>query len=179
MRRSQRERQYTYLEPCERSERKGNLKAFLAREYRWWSVHIDYFPSKEHFLRYAGRYARRPPITQHRFEEITDEAIRFSLKDKRLNMRVSAEYLPAEFVALLAEQVPDRYQHAVRYVGLLAPRAKGQTTTAIFLLLGQQRRPRPRRLGRAYSVRRDFAIDPLADSQGQRMRWVGRLSAQS
>ena len=32
------------------------------------------------------------------------QAVRFSLKDKRLKMRVSAEYSPADFVALLAEQ---------------------------------------------------------------------------
>jgi hypothetical protein len=46
----------------------SNLKAVLAREYRWWSTHVDYFQSKEHFLRYAGRYARRPPIAQHRLK---------------------------------------------------------------------------------------------------------------
>jgi Putative transposase len=175
----------------------GDLKALLAREYRWWSTHVDYFQSKEHFLGYAGRYARRPPIAQHRFEEITDATIRFSLKDKRLRMRVSAEYSPADFVALLAEHVPDRYRHAVRYAdfvallaehvpdryrhavryfGLLASRSKRRTATAIFLLLGQQRRPRPRRLGWAYSRRRDFGNDPLIDSRGQPMRWVGRLS---
>jgi len=152
------------------------LKAVLAREYRWWSVHVGYFQSKEHFLRYAGRYTRRPPIAQHRFEEITDATVRFSLKDKRLGMRVSAEYSPADFVALLAEHVPDRYRHVVRYFGLLAPRSKGRTATAIFLLLGQQRRSRPRRLGWAYSRRRDFGNDPLIDSQGQPMHWVGRLS---
>ena len=50
----------------------GKLKAVLAREYRWWSTHVDYFQSKEHFLRYAGRYARRPPIALHRFEEVTN-----------------------------------------------------------------------------------------------------------
>jgi Putative transposase/Transposase zinc-binding domain len=154
----------------------SNLKAVLAREYRWWSTHVDYFQSKEHFLRYAGRYARRPPIAQHRFEEITDATVRFSLKDKRLKRRVSHECSPAEFVALLAEHVPDRYRHAVRYFGLLAPRSKRQTATGIFLMLGQQRRPRPRRLGWAYSVRRDFGSDPLIDSRGQRMHWVGRLS---
>jgi hypothetical protein len=116
------------------------------------------------------------PIAQHRFGEITDATIRFSFKDKRLRMRVSAEYSPADFVALLAEHVPDRYRHAVRYFGLLAPRSKARTTTAIFLLLGQRRRPRPRRLGWAYSIRRDFGNDPLIDSLAQPMRWVGRLS---
>ncbi len=128
----------------------GALKAVLAREYRWWSTHVDYFQSKEHFLRYAGRYARRAPIAQHRFEEITDAIIRFSFKDKRLKLRASMECSPTDFVALLAEHVPDRYRHAVRYFGLMAPRSKGRTATAIFLLLGQKRRPRPRRLDRAY-----------------------------
>lgn len=145
----------------------GHLKAVLAREYRWWSTHVDYFQSKEHFLRYAGRYARRPPIAQHRFEEITDSTIRFSLKDKRLKRRVSSECSPAEFVALLGEHVPDPYRHAVRYFGLLAPRSKARSSAAIFLLLGQQHRSRPRRLGWAYSVRRDFGVDPLIDSHGQ------------
>jgi hypothetical protein len=157
----------------------GDLKTVLAREYRWWSTHVDYFQSKEHFLRYAGRYARRPPIAQHRFEEVTDTTVRFSLKDKRLRMRVSAEYSPADFVALLAEHIPDRYRHAVRYFGLLAPRSKGRTAKALFLLLGQQRRPRPRRLGWAYSIRRDFGNDPLIDSHGQPMHWAGRLSPRS
>ena len=46
-------------------------------------------------------------------------------------MRVSAEYSPADFVALLGEHVPDRYRHAVRYFGLLAPRSKRRTATAI------------------------------------------------
>ncbi len=65
--------------------------AALARECRWWSTHVDYFQSKEHFLRYAERYARQPPIAQHRFEEITDAKVRFSLKDKKLKMRVCRE----------------------------------------------------------------------------------------
>jgi hypothetical protein len=157
----------------------AEVEAVLAREYRWWSVHVDYFQSKEHFLRYAGRYARRPPIAQHRFEEVSDETVQFSLKDKRLKLRVSMECSPSDFVALLAEHVPDRYRHAVRYFGLLAPRSKRRAITAIFLLLGQQRRPRPRRLGWAYSIRRDFGNDPLIDSRGEPMNWVGRLSPSS
>ena len=154
----------------------GDLEAVLAREYRWWSTHIDDFQSKEHFLRYAGRYARRPPIAQHRFEEITDGTVRFSVKDKRLKIRVSTEHSPADFVALLAEHVPDRYRHAVRYFGLLAPRSKRKTAKIILLLLCQRERSRPRRLGWAYSIRRNFGNDPLIDSHGQPMRWVGRLS---
>jgi hypothetical protein len=52
---------------------------------------------------------------------------------------------------------------------------KRNTYAALFLLLGQQKRRRPRRLGWAFSRRRDFGVDPLIDRRGQRMRWAGRL----
>jgi hypothetical protein len=78
-------------------------------------------------------------------------------------------------VATLAEQVPNRYQHAIRYFGLLAPGSKARTSAALFLLLGQRQRPRPRRLSWAFSLRRDFEVDPLIDHRGQPMRWIGRL----
>jgi Putative transposase/Transposase zinc-binding domain len=144
---------------------------------RWWSIDIDNFTSKEHFLRYAGRYVRRPPIAQYRFVEITDREVRFSAKDKIGKRRVQISVSPQEFVAMLAEHVPDRYRHAIRYFGLLSPRSKARTSTAIFALLGQRKRSRPRRLGWAFSLRRDFGVDPLIDRRGQPMRWVGRLKA--
>jgi len=38
------------------------LEALLSeQERRWWSVKIQSSESKAHFLRYAGRYVRRPP----------------------------------------------------------------------------------------------------------------------
>ncbi len=44
------------------------LTAVLTTQYeRWWNIDIDHFKSKWQFLRYAGRYIRRPPIAQHRF----------------------------------------------------------------------------------------------------------------
>jgi hypothetical protein len=152
------------------------LKALLADQYRWWSVHVDYFQSKTHFLRYAGRYARRLPIAQHRFEEVTPTKVRLWVRDKKLKQWVICELSSAEFVAILAEHVPDRYGHIPPYFGLSAPRSKARSSGAIFLILGQQKRTRPRRLGWRFSIRRDFGIDPLLDSRGQPSRWVGRLS---
>ena len=152
------------------------LKALLADQYRWWSVHVDYFQSKTHFLRYAGRYARRLPIAQHRFEEVTPTKVRFWVKDKKLKQRVICELSAVEFVVLLAEHVPDRYGHTPRYFGLLAPRSKAHSSGAIFLTLGQQKRTRPRRLGWRFSVRRDFGSDPLLDSRGEPLLRIGRLS---
>jgi len=75
-------------------------------------------------------------------------------------------------VAALAEQLPNRYQHAIRYFGLLAPSSNTRTSAAVFALLGQQKRPRPRRLSWPFLLRRDFGVDPLIDGHGQSMHWV-------
>ena len=153
------------------------LSIALTTQYeRWWSIDIDHFESKKHFLRYAGRYVRRPPIAHYRFEKITDREVQFWTKDKIRKRRVKIRYSLDEFVATLAQHVPDRYRHAIRHFGLLAPGSKARTSAALFALLGQQRRPRPRRLSWAYSLRRDFGVDPLIDRGGQPMHWVGRLS---
>ena len=89
---------------------KVELRTVLRTQYeRWWSIHIDHFESKKHFLLYAGRYVRRPPIAQYRFTKVTDREVRFWTKDKILKRRVNVSYTPQEFVATLAEQVPNRY----------------------------------------------------------------------
>jgi hypothetical protein len=84
-------------------------------------------------------------------------------------------YTPEEFVATLAEHVPDRYQHGVRYFGLLAPRSNARTSAAVFALLQQQKRPCLGRLSWAFLLKRDFGKDPTVDRLGKRMRWAGRL----
>ena len=46
----------------------GSWPTLLRQQYeRWWNIHIQRFQSRRQFLGYAGRYARRPPIAQHRF----------------------------------------------------------------------------------------------------------------
>jgi hypothetical protein len=151
-------------------------RIFTAQYERWWSIDIDHFKSKEQFLRYAGRYLRRPPIAQHRFTEITDREVRFWTKDLKLKRRVTTRYSIEEFVVTLADHVRDRYRHAIRYYGLLAPRSKHRTSDGLFLLLQQPKRKRPHRLSWAHSLRREFGVDPLVDSSGQPLRWRGRLA---
>ena len=85
-----------------------------------------------------------------------------------------ARYSIEEFVATLAEHVPDHYRHAIRYFGLLAPGSKRQTCAALFALLGQEKRPRPSRLSWENSLRKHFGVDPLVDSGGRSMHWIGR-----
>src|SRR6516164_4215749 len=77
--------------------------------------------------------------------------------------RVSTEYWCAKFVALWAEHVPDRYQHAVRYFGLLAPRSKTPKGNSYLSAVTAAKVKCPRRMAWAYSLTRDFGVDPLRD----------------
>ncbi|HEY4899740.1 MAG TPA: transposase [Terriglobales bacterium] len=152
------------------------IKVLLKTQYeRWWNVYVDHVRSKWHFLRYVARYVRRPPIAQHRFTKITDREVEFLTKDLKEKRVVTTHYAIEEFVDALAAHVPDHYRHAMRRFGLLAPRTQRTTSAALFLLLGQTKRPRPQRLSWRNSLRRYFGVDPLIDSRGQRMHWVRRL----
>jgi len=142
----------------------------------WWSVKIQSFPDKWHFLQYAGRYVRRPPIAQRRITWIGERMVRFWYKDKRLRRRVYVTCSPGEFIDRWAQHVPEPRQHAVRIFGLFAPRALSQTSAEIFALLGQQRRPRPKPRPWAVSIERDFGQNPLLDHKGQKMKWVRQLA---
>jgi hypothetical protein len=93
---------------------------------RWWSVKIQSFKSKEHFLRYAGRYVRRPPIAQRRITRIGQGGIIFWAKDKKIRRRVDVQCSLEEFIDSWIQHIPDRYQHTMRYFGLFAPRTVSQ-----------------------------------------------------
>ena len=150
-------------------------RLLTAQSARWWNTHTKRFRSKKHFLGYAGRYVRRPPIAQHRFLKIDRQEIRFLTTDTRTKRVVEDTHPPAEFLTTLADHIPDRYRHSIRYFGLLAPRVKGQTHEAVFALLGQERLGKPRRLRWAASLKTSFGIDPLLDRDGQQMRWARRV----
>jgi hypothetical protein len=142
----------------------------------WWSVKVQLFENKWHFLQYAGRYVRRPPIAQRRITCIAERSVTFWTKDKKLRRRIDVQYSLEEFIDLWAQHIPERYQHAVRSFGLFAPRALRQTSAAIFAILGQERRPRPKPRPWADSIKRDFGRDPLLDHSGKRMKWERRLA---
>ena len=152
------------------------LRQLLTTQYeRWWNTNIQRFRSKKQFLGYAGRYARRPPIAQHRFRKIDGQEIRFVTKDRSTGQAVETTYTPAAFLATLADHIPDRYQHNIRYFGLLAPRVKSDTHDAVFALVGQERLGKPPQLRWAASLKKSFGIDPLLDRDGQRMHWDRRI----
>jgi hypothetical protein len=152
---------------------------------RRWNIYITRQMSKRHLLGYAGRYIRRLPISQRRILHVSEHEVVYQYKDtqqsKETRMKIvrEARCTPTEFVAKLSQHVLERYQHSMRYFGLLAPRAKGTTSAAVFLLLGQKQRSRPPRLNWRNSLLRDLHIDPLLDNRGQQMQWVRHLQPTS
>jgi hypothetical protein len=112
------------------------VEALLAnQERRWWRVKVQSFKSREHFLRYAGRYVRRPPIAQYRIAYLDAQTVTFWYKDKKLRRRVHVQCSLKQFVERWAQHVPDRYRHAVRSFGLFGPRAVGEISAAVFAVL--------------------------------------------
>jgi putative transposase len=154
--------------------KRSELKQLLTAQYeRGWHVNLQERMSKNHFLAYAARYIRRPPIAQHRFQEIDRLVVKFLTKDTATKETVLDELPKEEFVQILADHVPDRYRHSVRYLGLLAPRSKNRSMAILFKLLGQRRRPRPRRLSWAEMIMKYFKRNPVIDRLGQPMQYVG------
>ena len=153
----------------------------LQQTQRRWNIHISRQMSKEHFLRYAGRYIRRLPISQRRILQVTEQEVVIQYKDTRqskearMKVLLEAHCTPVEFVALLSQHVLDRYQHSIRYFGLQAPRTKRTTSAAVFFLLGRKERSLPPRLRWRNSLLRDFHVDPLLDDHGKQMHWVRRV----
>jgi len=150
------------------------LRELLADKYEvGWHVHMQERISKRHFLGYAARYIRRPPIAQHRFQEIDGPVVKFLTKDTKTKEMVLDEIPKDEFIRIMADQVPDRYRHSVRYYGLLAPRSRSRVFAIMFKLLGQTRRPRPRRMSWAAMILKYFGRNPLLDSSGKLMKYIG------
>jgi hypothetical protein len=141
----------------------------------WWSVNIQSFRNKWHFLQYAGRYVRRPPIAQRRITWIGERTVRFWYKDKKMRRRVYLTCSLEEFIDGWVQHILERCQHAVRSFGLFAPRALAQTSAAIFAILRQERRPRPKPRPWAVSIERDFGHNPLLDQTGEMTKWARRL----
>ena len=112
--------------------------AYQNERHPRWIIFLHKIASKSHFLRYAARYVRRPPIASWRLLEVTDREVVFIAKDTKAGRLVPTRCLLSEFVRLLAQHVPDLYRHAIRYYGLLAPSAKGNKWPGLFVALSKK-----------------------------------------
>jgi hypothetical protein len=160
-----------------------HMKLMLRQEEKlWWSVKIQSFENKMQFLWYAARYAMRPPIAQRRIIHVSEQIVTFWFKNKRFKNKERRPRIdivrcsPHEFIRRWAQHIPDKYQHVIHNFGLFAPRVLHQISEAIFAVLGQKRRSRPKSRPFADSIKRAFGYDPLHDYTGKKMRWAGRLA---
>src|SRR5947208_17150588 len=96
------------------------------------------------------------------------------MKDARKEQVILKRYTNVEFLDILIQHVPDRGRHAMRYFGLLSPRSKAKLWSGIFVLLGQRKRQRPRWRSWRSLLMKTFGSDPLLESTGGLMQWVGR-----
>lgn len=143
---------------------------------RWWNIYVSRLQSKGHFLRYAGRYVRRPPLSERSLVAWNEESVKFWAKNHRQNSKTLTAYGAEEFLDLLQVHVPDRYRHAVRYYGLWGPRVRCESNQAIFRALGQTQYSKPFRLRWAASIWKSFGTNPLIGKDGLPLRWSHRLA---
>jgi Putative transposase len=154
------------------------LSLLAQQEGRRWIIRIQQLGSKEHFLRYAGRYVRRPPIAGYRITRISNNEIAFWYRDKRSHRQLIERCSPLEFLTRLMSHVRSKHQHAALSFGIFSPRTFNTDLASAFRSLKQKPRPRPRpnRIPWRYSIMRSFGQDPLTDQYGEKMSWTGRLS---
>ena len=76
--------------------RRALRQMLTGQDERWWNIDVQRFRSKKQVLGYAGRYARRPPIAQHRFRVISRQEIRCMTTDTRTTRMVETTYTPGQ-----------------------------------------------------------------------------------
>ena len=157
---------------------KDLMDMFKVQHKREWHVFITREMSKAHFLQYAGRYIRRPPVARHRLKIFKDATVEYLAKETRNDRFQPLRFSSEKFLHVLMQHLPSPRRHGMRYFGLLAPRSI-RMLAAVFMLLGQKRRAKPGRLDWASLRLKCFGKDPLVDDRGERMHRVGRLSPQA
>ena len=70
------------------------------------------------------RYTGRPPVAQHRLEELSDGRVRYRMKRPWKDGTTSIVFEPLDLLGRLAALVPPPRFNLIRYHGVLAPGAK-------------------------------------------------------
>ncbi len=137
------------------------LRVVLTIEYeRWWNVDVQPGASEEHFIRYAGRYVRRPLLAQYHIINHSSEKVSFRTHVHKMKEEVVTEYGTPTFIKLLADHIPGHYQNGSSNFGLLSPHSRGRTFGALFAQLRQAHRQQPHHLSWARSIEREFGHHP-------------------
>ncbi len=112
----------------------------LKKEYQWgFYVHISKERQElEQTIKYVGRYARRPPISEVRIKENKGEDITFEYKDYRNKASpVLFTLKTIEFIRKLIRHIPPHYFNVIRHYGIVASRVKSLYNPLTHTLLGK------------------------------------------
>jgi len=74
--------------------------AYKNERHPRWIIFLDRIVSKAHFLRYAARYVRRPPIATWRLLKVTNKEVEFVAKDTKAGLLVPTRVALPHFVRL-------------------------------------------------------------------------------
>jgi hypothetical protein len=86
-----------------------------------WVAHNQYAGKGENTLRYLSRYVFRVAISNNRIKRISDNAIRFSYKDRERKTWKTMELKPVEFIRRFLQHVLPGGFMKIRHYGFLNP----------------------------------------------------------
>ncbi len=88
-----------------------------------WYVHVgERLRDSEYTVRYIGRYAKRPSISEAKLVKYDGETVVFEHKDKRLNRVIRIRLGVTEFIGRLVRHIPKKGFRMIRYGGVYSTR---------------------------------------------------------
>jgi len=88
-----------------------------------WYVHVgERLSNSDYTVRYIGRYAKRPSISEAKIIDYDGEFVVFEHKDKRLGRVVRVRLGVYEFIGRLVRHIPERGFRMIRYYGVYSNR---------------------------------------------------------
>ena len=111
------------------------------------------------------RYVGRPPLAQHRLEELPDGRVRYRMKRPWKDGTTSIVFDPLDLISRLAALVPPPRFNLIRYHGVLAPGAKLRSRIV----------PAPTEAGRPAQLDLFNKTPHYLDGSKYRLRWAAML----
>lgn len=127
-----------------------------------WYVYLQY-PSKDHArnIEYLGRYLKRPPISETRIEQYSDNYVTFKFLD-HYNNTIERFTMPVfTFIATLIRHIPDKHFRTIRYYGFLSNRIRSKLLPIVYQAINQLPPSPLKIISWREMIYINFGVDPL------------------
>ena len=129
--------------------------------HKYWNVHFAKPTSNAwRTISYLGRYIKRPPIAQSRFEHYDGKKVTFNYLNHKTKKHQRKTFSADDFIHRFTQHIPDKGFRMIRYYGILANRVRGTLLPIVYDLLNQTPQPAPF-IGWAGLYKNAFGTDPL------------------